>query len=55
MRVNKKNVTVEPSFKNRKRHYIYSSIEDSEVVLVFEHNNALELVGVRTFSHCLVF
>jgi hypothetical protein len=39
MKINK-NVTVEPLFKNYKRQYIYSSIEDSEVVLVFERNNA---------------
>jgi hypothetical protein len=34
------NITVEPLFKTIKRQYIYSSIEDSEVVLVFERNNA---------------
>jgi hypothetical protein len=34
------NITVEPLFKNHERQYIYSSIEDSEVVLVFERNNA---------------
>jgi hypothetical protein len=35
MKINK-NITVEPLYK---RQYIYSSIEDSEVVLVFERNN----------------
>jgi hypothetical protein len=40
MKINKKYVTVEPLFRTIKRQYIYSMIEDSEVVLVFEHNNA---------------
>jgi hypothetical protein len=35
-----KKVAVEPLFKNYKRQYIYSSIEDSEVVLVFQRNSA---------------
>jgi hypothetical protein len=39
MKINK-NVTVEPLLKNYKRQHIYSSIEDSEVVLVFGYNNA---------------
>jgi hypothetical protein len=34
------NITVEPYLKPVKRQYIYSSIEDSEVVLVSERNNA---------------
>jgi hypothetical protein len=33
-------MTTEPLFKILKRHCIYSSIEDSEVVLLFEGNNA---------------
>jgi hypothetical protein len=33
-------ITVEPLLKNMKREYIYSSIEDFEVVLVFERKNA---------------
>jgi hypothetical protein len=37
---NKNNITVEPLFKNYKRQYIYSSIEEPEVVLVFERNNS---------------
>jgi hypothetical protein len=37
---NKKNITVEPLFKNYKKAIIYSLIEQSEVVLVFKHNNA---------------
>jgi hypothetical protein len=37
---NKKYITVEPLFKNYKRQHIYSSMEDSEVVLVFGSNNA---------------
>jgi hypothetical protein len=41
MKINEKNIIVQPSFKIYiKRQYIYSSIEDSEVVLVFERNNA---------------
>jgi hypothetical protein len=35
-----KHFTVEPLFKNYKKQNIYSSIEDSEVVIVFERNNA---------------
>jgi hypothetical protein len=31
---------VEPLFKNYRKQYIYSSAEDSEVVLVSERNNA---------------
>jgi hypothetical protein len=35
------NITAEPLFKNYiKGQYICSSIEDSEVLLVFERNNA---------------
>jgi hypothetical protein len=33
-----KDITVEPLFKNHKKT-LYTLIEDSEVVLVFEHNN----------------
>jgi hypothetical protein len=41
MKINKKNITVDPLFEDyKKRHYIYSLIEDSEVVLVFGRNNA---------------
>jgi hypothetical protein len=32
-------ITVEPLSKKLRRQYIHSSIEDSEVVLVFERNN----------------
>jgi hypothetical protein len=39
MKINK-NITVEPLFKNVGRQYIYSSIEDSKVVLFLERNNA---------------
>jgi hypothetical protein len=39
MKINN-NITVEPLFKNHKRQHIYSSIEGSEVELVFERNNA---------------
>jgi hypothetical protein len=39
MKINK-NIIVEPLFKNIKRQYICSSIEDSEVVLGSESNNA---------------
>jgi hypothetical protein len=35
-----KNITVELLFKSRKKTYIYSSIENSEAVLVFERDNA---------------
>jgi hypothetical protein len=35
--------------KTLKRQYIYSSIEDSEVVLVFERNNA----GLKKLSQIL--
>jgi hypothetical protein len=35
MKINKKNITVEPLLKNYKKQYIYSSTEDSEVALVF--------------------
>jgi hypothetical protein len=38
MKINK-NITV-GYLKTIKRQYIYSSIEDSEVVLIFERNNA---------------
>jgi hypothetical protein len=34
-----KNITVKSLFK-KERQYMYSSIEDSEVLLVSEHNNA---------------
>jgi hypothetical protein len=40
IKINKKNTTVEPLHKIIKGQYIYSLTEDSEVVLVFEHNNA---------------
>jgi hypothetical protein len=40
MKTSNKNITLEPLFKNYKRPYIYSSIEDSEVVLGFERNDA---------------
>jgi hypothetical protein len=40
IKMNKKNTTVDPFIKTINRQYIYSSIEDSEVVLVFECNNA---------------
>jgi hypothetical protein len=41
MKINKKKVTLYNSLlRTTKRQHIYSSIEDSEVVLVFEHNNA---------------
>jgi hypothetical protein len=41
MKVNNKNITVKPLFKSYKKdNCVYSSIEDSEVVLVFERNNA---------------
>jgi hypothetical protein len=39
MKINKKYITVEPLLKTIKIQYIYSSIGDSEVVLVFERNN----------------
>jgi hypothetical protein len=35
MKINKKNITVEALFKTIKTQNIYSSIEGSEVVLVF--------------------
>jgi hypothetical protein len=38
MKINKK-FTVEPLLETIKKQYIRSSTEDSEVVLVFEHNN----------------
>jgi hypothetical protein len=44
-----KNVSLQPVFKKKKRQYIYSSIEDSEVVLVFERNNAY-LKKLSSFS-----
>jgi hypothetical protein len=39
MKINKK-FTVDHCLENIKRQYIYSSIEDPEVVLVLECNNA---------------
>jgi hypothetical protein len=45
MKINK-NITLEPLSKNYKKTYIYSSIEDTEVVLVFERNNAVRITGV---------
>jgi hypothetical protein len=39
MKRNKK-ITVEPLFNTMKRLYIYLLLEDSEVLLVFECNNA---------------
>jgi hypothetical protein len=44
----KENVTVELLFKTVKRQHIYPSIEDSEVVLVSESNNAC-LKKLRSF------
>jgi hypothetical protein len=35
MKINKRNIIVEPLFKNHKKKYICSSTEESEVVLVF--------------------
>jgi hypothetical protein len=47
---NKKYITVLRLYlKTVKRHYIYSSIEDSEVVLVSERNN----VGLKKLSQVL--
>jgi hypothetical protein len=40
MKINKKISLWSLYLKNIKRQHIYSSIEDSEVVLVFERNNA---------------
>jgi hypothetical protein len=40
MEINNKISQQSLHLKSIKRQYIYSSIEDSEVVLVFEHNNA---------------
>jgi hypothetical protein len=40
IKINIKNITAKPSFKNYRKIIIYSSIEDSEVVLVSERNNA---------------
>jgi hypothetical protein len=47
MKINK-NITIEHLFKNLKEQYIYSSIEDSEIVLVFERNNASISSSVRS-------
>jgi hypothetical protein len=47
MKINK-NITVEPLLKI-KRQFIYSSIEDSEVVLVSERNDA----GLKKLSQVL--
>jgi hypothetical protein len=49
MKINKKNITVVLYLKTIKRQYSYSSIDDSEVVLVFEHNNA----GLKKLSQVL--
>jgi hypothetical protein len=35
MKINKNNIAVDPLFKNTRIQYIYLSIEDLEVVLVF--------------------
>jgi hypothetical protein len=40
MKINNKISLWSLYFKTIKRPFFYSSIEDSEVVLVFEHNNA---------------
>jgi hypothetical protein len=47
MKINK-NIPVQPLLKI-KRQYIYSSVEDSEVVLVSERNNA----GLKRLSQIL--
>jgi hypothetical protein len=46
---NKKMSLQSPHLKTIKRQYIYPSIEDSEVVLVFESNN----VGLKKLSEVL--
>jgi uncharacterized membrane protein len=40
MKIYIKNTTAQPLFKNYKTQYIYTLIEDLEVVLLFERNNA---------------
>jgi hypothetical protein len=49
MKTNNKISLSSLSLKTTKRQYIYSSIEDSEVVLVLECNNA----GLKTLSQVL--
>jgi hypothetical protein len=46
MQINNKMSLYSLYLKTMKRQHIYSSIEDSEVVLVFERNNA----GLKTYS-----
>jgi hypothetical protein len=43
------NVTVGPLFENHEKTIHYSSLEDAEVVLVFERNN----VGLKELSQVL--
>jgi hypothetical protein len=49
MKINEKYITVDLLFKNDKKSiHFYLSIEDSEIVLVFEHNETCQVLSEQT-------